>query len=423
MMAETQQALLIEMRAGMQAIFETVRSSSVDVGANSQANRQRIQYKKRRHNISSESAESRRSIPEKESVNENVNNNLNAHNNNPVRSAIGPLPAFNNQTNQRPILGSAAADHRSSSQRLLPEPQYRAGTYRTEMNIEKWGISYQGHRDSMTIEDFVFRVEYLKEQYGCSWAEIIRDFHRLLSGEAREWYWLYIRTNRNLDWTSLQFTLQRQFGSQLTDFDLMREITERKQKPGETIDDFFHAVGILRSRLRNPIPEYEMVRLVKGNLRESLAKLVYPIAVYSIEQLRMECKEVERCFPRRDRVPQGGFVLRSYQVNEIIDTSPEEQESPGDEGQVSVEELRYQRVTKHPSSRDQESRKNLVCWNCGVEGHAFTDCMSLQRRIFYFKCGKADVITPKCPICNLSGNAKRNAMLAGVSRSTQFPLE
>lgn len=228
----------------------------------------------------------------------------------------------------------------------------------------------------------MFRLEYLKEKYGCSWGDILRDFHRLLGGEAREWYWLYIRTNRNVDWPTLQFALQRQFASQLTDFELMREINERKQKPGESIDEYFHAIGILRSRLRNQIPEYEMVRLVKGNLRESLAKLVYPIAVYSVEQLRMECKEVERCFPRRDRVQQSGFAPRSYQVHEITPIQTDEQESPRDEGQVPVEEVRYQRVTKHPPSRDQSSRKN-TCWNCGLEGHLFTDCMSLHRRILF----------------------------------------
>lgn len=166
-----------------------------------------------------------------------------------------------------------------------------------------------------------------------------------------------------------------------------------------------------------------MVRLVKGNLRESLAKLVYPIAVYSVEQLRMECKEVERCFPRRDRAPHSSFAPRSYQINEIAATQSDEQEFPRDEDQVSVEELRHQRVTKHPSSRDQLNKKAIVCWNCGIEGHVFTDCMSLHRRIFCFKCGKPDVITPKCTVCNPSGNAKRNAMTAGVSRSTQFPLE
>lgn len=454
MISEAREVMLGEMRAGMQEMLKSVRSSNGELGATEHRNRPRVQYKKRKHDLSNESSESRHSMHESNVVGERASNNIQEQTQKPGRPIVGQLPTvntqshqcevqgqlpmFHTQSHQRQFLGPSPAFNAHSYQRQLqgpprasqssfqesgpPETQNRALVNRSELNIEKWGISYQGHRDAMTIEDFLFRLEYLKEHYRCSWGEILRDFHRLLSGEAREWYWLYIRSNRNLDWPSLQFALQRQFASQQTDFELMREITERKQKPTETIDEYFHAMGILRSRLRNPIPEYEMVRLMKGNLRESLAKLVYPIAVYSIEQLRMECKEVERCFPRKERMPQGGFVPRACHVNEIIN-QVNEQEPPGDEGQASVEELRYQRVTKHPSNRDASSRKNLTCWNCGAEGHVFTDCMSLQRRIFCFKCGKLDVITPKCPVCNQAGNAKRNATTAGVSRSTQAPQE
>lgn len=430
MMGEAKEVLLGEMRTNMQEIMNSLRNSNGEMGAGGRENRARVPYKRRRHNISSESMESRRSIPRNELVSENVNSNgnsnvirdVNRNTRNPMRPSVGPLPAFTAQLHQRQSQAAQQARHNAYSESVPIENQVRNSGVRSELNIEKWGISFQGFRDSMTIEDFLFRLEYLKEKYGCSWGDILRDFHRLLGGEAREWYWLYIRTNRNVDWPTLQFALQRQFASQLTDFELMREINERKQKPGESIDEYFHAIGILRSRLRNQIPEYEMVRLVKGNLRESLAKLVYPIAVYSVEQLRMECKEVERCFPRRDRVQQSGFAPRSYQVHEITPIQTDEQESPRDEGQVPVEEVRYQRVTKHPPSRDQSSRKN-TCWNCGLEGHLFTDCMSLHRRIFCFKCGKPEVITPKCSVCNPTGNAHRNAMTAGVSRSTQCPQE
>ncbi|XP_067635466.1 uncharacterized protein [Eurosta solidaginis] len=231
---------------------------------------------------------------------------------------------------------------------------------------------------------------------------------RLLSGEAREWYWLYIKSHARVDWPSLQLALLRQYSSQRTDFEILRELTERKQRPGENIDEYFHAVGILHSRLKNPIPEYEIVRLVKGNLCESLAKMVYPIPAYSLDQLRMECKEVERCFPRRDRTPLSTFTPRAQYVNEVYQSEDDERFTPGDEGQVTVEEIRHQ-----SSNKQAGVRRNVSCWNCGADGHFFTECMSLQRRIFCYKCGKQDVITPKCPMCNPAGNASRNAVVTG----------
>ncbi|XP_017468189.1 PREDICTED: uncharacterized protein LOC108360427 [Rhagoletis zephyria] len=107
----------------------------------------------------------------------------------------------------------------------------------------------------------------------------MREFHHLLTGEAREWYWLFVKTYRVADWPTLQQALQRRFSSYRSDFEIQREPTERKQQPGESVDAFFHAMGVLRSRLRNPIAEYEAVKLFKCNLRESLARMVYPMPI------------------------------------------------------------------------------------------------------------------------------------------------
>ena len=50
-------------------------------------------------------------------------------------------------------------------------------------------------------------------------------------------------------------------------------------------------------------------------------------------------------------------------------------------------------------------------------GHRHRDCPLLGNKIYCFKCGKEDVIAPKCPECLAKGNGKRNAAPAEEQRS------
>ncbi|XP_036347598.1 uncharacterized protein LOC118756975 [Rhagoletis pomonella] len=161
----------------------------------------------------------------------------------------------------------------------------------------KWQpILLQGQRDKITLEDFIFLLGHLRLQYGYSWEDMMREFHHLLAGDAQEWYWLFIKTNHVSDWPNLQHALLCGFGSHRNDYELRRDLAERRQQPGESVDAFFHAIDMLRSRLHSPIPEYEAVKIIKCNLREFLARMVYPMTFHTVEQLRVECIEAERSF-------------------------------------------------------------------------------------------------------------------------------
>ena len=63
------------------------------------------------------------------------------------------------------------------------EVRQNYGATSVHRKIHEWGLS----RGPTTVEDFIFRVEYLQNHYQCPWAEVLRDFHRLLKGEAIEW--------------------------------------------------------------------------------------------------------------------------------------------------------------------------------------------------------------------------------------------
>lgn len=304
MMAEAKNAIVKELIDALPELVRTVTDAGAGVEQSGSGNRFRNRNKRRRHNSSLDSVDSVRRGNDIVGQGNPTNSNLNMpmpHTAAYVSTRYDPPPVH-----QLPNVDATAYAAISTGHRVAPERQNRE-CGRSEINIEKWGLSFQGHRDAMSVEDFLFRLDYLRDQYGCSWGEVLRDFHRLLSGEAREWYWLYIRSHGKVDWPTLQFALRRQYSSQHTDFEILRELTERKQRAGESIDEYFHVVGTLRSRLRNPIAEYEVVRLVKGNLRESLARMVYPISVYSLTSLEPNARKSKDAFPaanvtRRTRI-------------------------------------------------------------------------------------------------------------------------
>ncbi|KAH8320103.1 hypothetical protein KR059_004786, partial [Drosophila kikkawai] len=71
------------------------------------------------------------------------------------------------------------------------------------------------------VEGFVFRLEYLQRQTRCPWAEVLRNFHTLLSGRALEWYWVHVQQHRLDSWSQLRRALLDRFQSHETEHQRM----------------------------------------------------------------------------------------------------------------------------------------------------------------------------------------------------------
>lgn len=104
------------------------------------------------------------------------------------------------------------------------------------------------------------------------------------------------RNNCKKDWEYLKHGLVKRFKTRRTCFEEMLDLLERKQLSGESINTFFHDINLMRSKLERPVSEFEMISLVKKILRKTLSSIVYSMQVSSLEQLKVECLEVERTF-------------------------------------------------------------------------------------------------------------------------------
>lgn len=199
-------------------------------------------------------------------------------------------------------------EHSQYNQSIVPR--------RKNVDLDKWHIKFDGTGKGMTVESFVFRIERLKEQYEITYAQLFTDFHALVSGGAAKWYWQLLEDHEE-DPEFGYFELKREmldhYRSLDSDYEIIREIMERKQQPSESFEDFYGEIHNLTFRLRKKMPEKELVGIIKGNLKSSLACLIFSAKIEKLSDLKSECKRAEKLV-RENR-------SRYRQVSEIDDLS------------------------------------------------------------------------------------------------------
>lgn len=296
-------------------------------------------------------------------------------------------------------------DDLRSQQRQPSHPQNDEQAEARVSRVEKFGLIFDGNQKRMSVDEFVFRIKYLQKQYKIPDSEMLRDFHLLVRGPAWDWFWLQVKTNQVTSWDALTHSLITHYQAPSSYLEIMRDLVERKQQHGESIDDYFHSLNRIRSRLEQPISEYEMIRIAKLNLKESLSKMMFSVSAASVEQLRIQCLEAERLFPRKEVKPTQGPPRMQRFANEIYYDQREGYDDTEIQGNHEVAAV-----------------SGLICWNCREPGHMFMACPSSEWHRFCYRCGKPDVITPQCPNCK-SGNPRRNAGIPGDHRSRDNPAK
>lgn len=76
------------------------------------------------------------------------------------------------------------------------------------VEVERFGINFSDRPNSLSIEDFIYRLKYFQHHYDLAW----EDF---LNGSAVEWFWLHQRNNCISDWQSLKHGLIERFKTRI----------------------------------------------------------------------------------------------------------------------------------------------------------------------------------------------------------------
>ncbi|XP_073844614.1 uncharacterized protein [Musca autumnalis] len=259
--------------------------------------------------------------------------------------------------------------------------------------IDKWKLKFDGSAKSITAEDFIFRLEQLKEDYGCSDEEVLVKFPQLLEGAAEGWYWMQRRLGRLNSFQALKQSFLAQFRKFESDFDVQRKMMDRRQGSQEVFEDYYNAMLQLRHQQREPMEERMFIDMMKNNLKPSMASLIFPVKIYGLQHFREECRKAEQLLGYQRQATQINRQQYVPRVHSLEYGAPEEWEV------------------------DAISRQsNYLCWNCREKGHGFMNCPSATRNLFCYGCGLEKVAKPNCPRCQ--GN-QQTGTAKGIARPAQ----
>uniref|UniRef100_A0A1B0AKY8 Retrotransposon gag domain-containing protein n=1 Tax=Glossina palpalis gambiensis TaxID=67801 RepID=A0A1B0AKY8_9MUSC len=188
--------------------------------------------------------------------------------------------------------GSYQHDQQAGQQRTSDE-----NARRRNIDLNRWHVKFDGSGKGLTVESFVFRVGRLRQQHQISHEELFPEFHCLVTGQASKWYWQLLEDREGdvtFDYFALTAELLNQFKTADSDYELIREIMERKQQHAESFEDYYAEIHALTFRLRGKIPESEMIKIMKSNVKPSLATLISATKVESVGEFKPECKRGEK---------------------------------------------------------------------------------------------------------------------------------
>ena len=278
------------------------------------------------------------------------------------------------------------------------------------LDVTRWNLKFDGSSKSISVDDFVFRVQTLQEMYEVPWPEVLSKFNLLLEGGASDWYWDFVRQYRIHNWTQLKTAITKAFRKYQNDTEVIKELLSRRQRHTESFEEYVREMCKLRNQAASPMSEKDLITLIKGNLKGLMQQLLFPINSYSIESFIMEGRRAETIM-RNNSSQSNRKDFRVYEVEHPVEDFANMSICNPNENFKEVD-----------SEIDPEiaavAMKNISrCYNCKKEGHHFIYCPIPQRNLFCYKCGLENVVTPKCPRC--SGNSKQSVSAAGTTRSME----
>ena len=254
----------------------------------------------------------------------------------------------------------------------LPVPPFRppsspvADDTKVINQIRKWGCHFDG-RDPLA---FLERVEELKDAYGYTNGQLLKGLPELLKGETLLWY----RNNRD-DWTSwadFDRALRMQFLPRRYQAALRREVTDRRQKPGEKFAKYATELLTLMRRAGG-ITREEQIERVYENMQPEYKIYVRYDEAASLAELQARASEYEDIERQRQEVRKAA------------------------------------RTDNTPPTVATAYNKQECCWRCKQRGHTRFDCKRPAKK-FCSQCGKDGVLTRQCH--PPAGNAERTGTAA-----------
>lgn len=249
------------------------------------------------------------------------------------------------------------------------------------VQLDKWGFQFNG--SNMSVEDFLFRVECKQNTSNYSWAEVYSDFNNLLSGPAEHWYWNFRKNRPQADYNAFKLALAERYPSKESDIDLWRKLMYRKQKPGESFDDFVDDIERIYYKMGDQPTNQQLISVIRGNVSSDIATYIGLNRTNSMVALKHMAREAEKLATKLN----PGQRNKSYSKHVSEVSEPDFCENPEDH--IFVEAFSAQR----------REYKIFQCKRCSQKFRVDEESKE-EKRIYCYGCGKEGVIKSNCPVCS-----------------------
>lgn len=310
---------------------------------------------------------------------------------------------------------------------------------RVNYNIHKWNLFFDGSKTGLNVDRFLYRVETNASVYNIPSYRLMSDIQYLLKGKALNWFWSFKENKRPTSWSELRNAMICQFKDEHNDFDVRQSICERKQKTGESFQDFYAIITEMTLGLSEPLKDFDLMLILHGNMRLGLKEKLAGKRFNTSLELFNECVYIENTWRQISYIPEK-IMLSSYsrpvdqssraafpssrsvheieQDNRQLSETVEPQSTNNDSQLVNVCAFNlpqnYHNKGKFTQTTiPQHILDKVQCWNCKLFGHFYYKCDKDLLHVFCRGCGQSDITLEYCVKCQ--GNMKREVKTGGPS--------
>lgn len=297
------------------------------------------------------------------------------------------FPLYNNNENNNKLVNSTLPLETNIGSKM---------TY-----IHKHNIKFSGKNQS--LNNFLLKINEFCLAYNINKNQLINFAHEFFENEALHWF----RANRNQinSWYELEQQLKSVFLPVDFELELWHEILNRTQGSNERSLIYIAIMENLFSRLISPLSDNQKLQIILRNLQPYIQNQLSLRQPVSLTELKSLCKLIE---DSKDRI-------QNFKEPPVRNSNTLE---PDLAYTKNINSLRNKcQINEiHEINKSQSNTVSPRCYNCGLNGHVFTNCRK-PRNLFCFNCGHKNVTKRNCPKC--SKNLSTTAPESGVTVQSQ----
>ncbi|KAL1375583.1 hypothetical protein pipiens_017407 [Culex pipiens pipiens] len=224
--------------------------------------------------------------------------------------------------------------------------------------IEKWRLRFSGDNRSMSIEDFLYKLDTISRREGVSQEQIFRHAHMFLDGTASDWFFTFVDEMDN--WETFEKLVRIRFGNPNQEQGIRSRIQGRKQHRNEKFIEFATDIERLNKQLSKPLSTHSKFQTLWQNMHSHYRTKIAPgTQIKSLKDLTEACQRIDAV---DTSLNPSGEISHQRMVNNVdVEESENDSEASADVNVVRTRQARDNRYTaRRREQPEQEGERENV---------------------------------------------------------------